>query len=159
MTNEPLIKRAREALRLSQKGFAKAVGKSYASIRLYESGQKVPSNVLLIATGLCRDAGHAYLAKELEEYADKLGYDLSNAPRLKPNETVNYCHSILDQILQSADTETVRAVMRILQITADWSKPGRHAHLPMMSAFQQEFGDSEREDAPLGTFSTDDKRG
>lgn len=139
MTDEPLIKRVRETLRLSQRGFAKAVGKSYASIRLYEAGQKVPSNVLLIATGLCRDAGHPYLAKELEEYANKLGFDLINAPRLKAEETVNYCHAVLDDVLRSADTETVRMVMRMLQITADWSKPGKHAHMSIMAALSQEY--------------------
>jgi DNA-binding transcriptional regulator YiaG len=118
---KPIIRRVREALGLTQSAFAKAVGRSYAAIRSYESGRKPPAEVMGSAMALCAKAGLIELAHDVESaaYAD-IGSEGERIPVDRAR-----LHSALDRILLSGDADTAKSVVRLLEVALYFITSGR----------------------------------
>src|SRR5579871_2560402 len=63
-----LVKKLRTIMGLSQEAFAKRIGRSFASVRMYESGRMPPLDVLGRMLGIARTTnGAEAVARELEK--------------------------------------------------------------------------------------------
>lgn len=117
----PTIKKLRKALGLSQEAFARAIGKSYASVRNYEDGRTLPPEVLGKMLGLAVRAQLGSLAKEIEKDATELygapvaAADVEAAEEETP-EDGRRIHALLDYILNAASPRTVRALCETLRL-------------------------------------------
>ena len=112
-----VIRRLRGALGMSQEAFAKAIGKSYASVRRYEDGRKVPPSVMAKMFGLANKAGLKDLLPEIEHWAAEL-YDYpieakpfeDPAPEEESSAERKRLHEMLDYVLDGAPRHTAQAL-------------------------------------------------
>lgn len=113
----------RKALGLSQEALARAIGKSYASIRNYEDGRKLPPDVMGHLLFLAVKAGRTDLSNEINRQAAEW-YDRpieisapaeSRPPEESPAERRNL-HAQLDYILDGAASGTARALRETIRM-------------------------------------------
>ena len=142
--SEPLTKRVREALGMSQRAFGKAIGRSFQSVRLYDA-ENVPSyQVLSVIASLCSGARLTELHAEVLAAIQK-----RQEPKpvpvflVEPHEVVK-AHGLLDGILRNSDPETVRAVLRFLTITWDWTLRCIIKPIPGIKNYPKDHEDSDR---------------
>jgi transcriptional regulator with XRE-family HTH domain len=117
------IRNLRKALGLSQEALAKAIGKSYASVRNYEDGRKLPPDVMGKMLALAARASLPDLMNEIERQAAEW-YDRPieisapeefQPPEESPEERRNL-HAQLDYILDSAGSGTARALRETIRM-------------------------------------------
>jgi transcriptional regulator with XRE-family HTH domain len=129
-----VIRSLRSALGMSQEAFARAIGKSYASVRMYEDGRKVPPAVMAKMFGLANKAGLKELLPEIEHWAADLYdhpieakqfEDLAIESGESPAERKRL-HEMLDYVLDGAPVhtaqalrETVRTYFRAIKLWGD----------------------------------------
>lgn len=107
-----LAKKLREDLGMNQVDFARAIGRSYASVRNYEAGHKIPDEVA--------DSMRALAAKHGLRFA----YINNDAPvdpirmQRKPSGQVESehqrWHQMLDRVLNSSNRDAIEAVKKNL---------------------------------------------
>jgi transcriptional regulator with XRE-family HTH domain len=117
------IRKLRKNLGLSQEAFAKLIGKSYASVRNYEDGRKLPPDVMGRMLSLAVKAGLSNLAHEIEKEAAEL-YEqpieaqavAESTPEGDSPEQRRRMHALLDYLLDSTAPETARSLRQVLRM-------------------------------------------
>ena len=120
-----LIKQLRERLGWSQEKFAKRIGKSFSSLRGYESGRRPPLSVLAIMLSLTSQNGFSDIADQIEIQAEEILKPLRRQEMVASGQVIDVelYHSLLDEILGSPDESAVLAVRHILVVYADMLRP------------------------------------
>lgn len=142
-----IIKKLRKALQMSQEAFAKAVGKSYASIRNYEDGRNVPPEVMAKMLGLASKAGLVDLRREIETWAADL-YDRPINPEA-PEAPIagespadrERLHALLDFVLDGADLRAAQALRETVRV---YFRAARCAIDPFSDISHDDFVEGER---------------
>lgn len=112
------IKQLREALGLNQVDFGRAVGRSYASVKGYEAGRPAPPDVLEKMRAMALERGRDDIARELEppgagDYAGP-GVRVRQSTLVPSRANRAHWHQLLDEVLDSENSEAVRAVQSSL---------------------------------------------
>lgn len=123
MPKRTTIRDLRKALGMSQETFGRAVGKSYASIRTYEDGRKVPPTVMGRMLSLANKAGLRDLFNEIETWAAEL-YDHPIEPQSQEELSLDtespadreQLHALLDYSLDNADAATAQALRETIRV-------------------------------------------
>ena len=134
-----LVRKLRQALGWSQERFAQRVARSTASIRMYESGREIPSDVLAVMLAMAHRGGLKDLAREIEVYAVEHRFlsthtPATEEPELETTEDAEKylgdqrrrAHAMLDEIWNDASTFVIAE--RVLEVFSYWVKSGRFAH-------------------------------
>lgn len=125
MQTDPLLKRVRSALRMTQREFGALIGRSHQSVALYEVGKVPPADVLHIAAGACRDHKNFELAAEIDRFAEENGIDLSQKQMPERNRAI-YAHTMLDKILREGDAAVQNMILTLIEISSDWIDRADH---------------------------------
>lgn len=91
------------------------IGRSTASVRLYERGSRVPIEVMATMLSVANQDGLAELAAEIEvAAAERLAGHVVDRPQTEDErEFAAYCHKLVDDILR-ADPSSLAGLMDVL---------------------------------------------
>ncbi len=128
-----LVREVRKALGWSQERFARRVNRSTVSVRMYESGRRVPPDVLGSMLALVvQKGGLKALEDEIERYHDEhYRFEMLEASnRESPEDYVRshrlHVHSMVDKIFE-ADSGAFLTVEHVLEVFLYWVKSGEFA--------------------------------
>jgi len=115
------VRQIREAARMSQTDFARAIGRSLQMVRLYEHGQDTPAEVREKLRSIATQAGRDDLAAALTT-EDFIPGETRTPPTkpAKPNARREQYHALLDEILDSGDPDALNAVIPNLVLFGKW---------------------------------------
>ncbi len=108
-----LVKKLRTTLGWNQVDFARAIGRSYQSIKNYEGGMQPPTKVL----------------KRMKDLADKHGLkelfapaqpEQNPAPRPSRASDNQHWHDVLEEILASGDQKTIALAQQSLRVNSQF---------------------------------------
>jgi transcriptional regulator with XRE-family HTH domain len=117
--DEPLIKRIRRQIGLTQREMADAVGRSFPSIRVYEAGTKpTPLHVFYALAALCRATDPPLEDLALECDALVLTQD-KKASSIDDGKRQTLAYRYLDHILKEGSAGLIDAVMQVLEMSSN----------------------------------------
>ena len=114
-----LLRELRERLGWSQEQLAKRIGKSFSSVRGYESGRDLPPEVLRQCESLAKDNGFEDLFKQFDSKLLAI-FGARGVPLFKSSRMIDAptYHALLDEILASGDEVALMAIQAVLQVCA-----------------------------------------
>jgi len=117
------IRKLRKALGLSQEALAQEIGKSYASVRNYEDGRKLPRDVTGKLLSMAMRAGLTNIAKQIEKEAGGPSDEplASGGTDEAPHQAVSqkereWLHVLLDYVLDSGSARRAQALRETLLV-------------------------------------------
>jgi hypothetical protein len=127
---ENLVRKVREALGWNQADFARAIGRSYASVQGYESGKRIPPEVGDRVRRLA--AKHGIKISSQEGIDSSAGVPDTVIPSTKGATGTNPSgsghskwHSMLDEILDSGVQDAATAVQQNLVAFSNYARSQR----------------------------------
>lgn len=102
----------------TQVDFARRIGRHFSSVQGYESGRKVPTEVIEKLKLIAVEFGHPEIGMELAGVKTNKKAGIES----RREKTDNKWHSLLDEVLNSGNAEAITAVQRNLVVFSEYAR-------------------------------------
>jgi transcriptional regulator with XRE-family HTH domain len=100
----------------TQVDFARRIGRHFSSVQGYESGRKIPAEVIDKLKSIAVEFGHPEIAAALSRPGERLISNKRAGIESNREKADNKWHSLLDEVLNSGNAQAIAAVQHNLVV-------------------------------------------